>query len=58
MSNLEQQRRFFRTHVQSWIAQLCEAVQTQPAARLWSAVAALTWAFVQIETQAFDLLEA
>ncbi len=58
VSNLEQQRRFFRTHVQSWIEPLCEAVQTQPAARLWSAIAALTWAFVQIETQAFDLLEA
>ncbi|WP_137919237.1 molecular chaperone TorD family protein [Hydrogenophaga sp. 2FB] len=57
VSNLEQQRRFFRTHVQPWIEALCQAVQAQPAARLWSAVAAMTWAFVQVETQAFDLLE-
>lgn len=58
VSNLEQQRRFFRAHVQSWLELLCDAVQTQPAARLWSAIAAFTLAFVQVETQAFDLLEA
>lgn len=57
VSNLEQQRRFFRAHVQPWIEALCQAVQAQPAAQLWSAVAAMTWAFVQVETQAFDLLE-
>ncbi len=58
VSNLEQQRRFFRAHVQPWIEPLCQAVEAQPAARLWRDVAAMTLAFVQIETQAFDLLEA
>jgi TorA maturation chaperone TorD len=58
VSNLEQQRRFFRAHVQPWIEALCKAVDEQPAADLWRAVAAMTLAFVQIETQAFDLLEA
>lgn len=57
VSNLEQQRKFFRTHVQSWIDLLCQAVQEQPRARLWSAIAAMTLAFIQVETQAFDLLE-
>ncbi len=58
VSNLEQQRRFFRAHVQSWIEPLCKAVEAQPAADLWRAIAVMTQAFVQVETQAFDLLEA
>ncbi|MGB3068326.1 MAG: molecular chaperone TorD family protein [Ottowia sp.] len=58
ISNLEQQRRFFRVHVQQWIGPLCQAVEDQPAADLWKAIAAMTLAFVQVETQAFDLLEA
>jgi len=56
--NLEQQRRFFRAHLQSWVERLCDAVATHPRADTWRAVAALTSAFVQVETQAFDLLES
>lgn len=56
--NLEQQRRFFRAHVQTWVERLCEAVQGQPRARTFAAVAAFTRAFVEVETQGFDLLEA
>ena len=54
---LEQQRRFFRTHLQPWVERLCDAVETQPAAAVWRAVAALTRAFVQVESQAFDMVE-
>ena len=56
--NLEQQRRFFRAHVQPWVDALCDAVETQPRAAIWGRVAALTRCFVQVETQAFDMLEA
>jgi TorA maturation chaperone TorD len=55
--NLEQQRRFFRAHVQSWVERLADAVQAQPRAALWREVAAFTRAFVQVETQGFDLLD-
>jgi TorA maturation chaperone TorD len=55
--NLEQQRRFFRAHVQPWLERLCDAVQAQPGAALYAAVAGFTRAFVQVETQAFDMLE-
>jgi TorA maturation chaperone TorD len=58
VSNLEQQRRFFRAHLQPWVGSLCDAVQAHPAAETWRAVAAFTQAFVQVEAQAFDLLEA
>jgi TorA maturation chaperone TorD len=56
--NLEQQRRFFRSHLQTWVEQLCDTVAAHPRADTWRAVAALTRAFVQVETQAFDMLEA
>jgi len=55
--NLEQQRRFFRAHVQPWAVQLCDAVQAHPRASLWRAVAEMTRQFVAVETQGFDLLE-
>lgn len=56
--NLAQQQRFFRAHVQSWVPRLCDAVQAHPRARAYAALAALTGAFVEVETQGFDLLEA
>ncbi|MBC7941556.1 MAG: molecular chaperone TorD family protein [Chitinophagaceae bacterium] len=55
--NLEQQRRFFRAHVQTWVGDLCQVVMAHPRADLWRAVAAFTQAFVQVEVQAFDMLE-
>jgi TorA maturation chaperone TorD len=55
---LDQQRRFFRAHVQTWVDRLCDTVQAQPRARTWAAVAAFTRAFVEVEAQGFDLLEA
>jgi TorA maturation chaperone TorD len=56
--NLEQQRRFFRAHLQPWIDKLCDAVAAQPGARLYRSLAGMTRAFVQVETQGFDLLES
>ncbi|UCH18326.1 MAG: molecular chaperone TorD family protein [Burkholderiales bacterium] len=55
--NLEQQRRFFRAHLQPWVEQFCNAVVQHPRARLYAALATLTRVFVQVETQAFDLIE-
>jgi TorA maturation chaperone TorD len=55
--NLEQQRRFFRGHLQTWVAALCDAVEAQPRADLWRHVAQITRVFMDIETQGFDLLE-
>jgi TorA maturation chaperone TorD len=58
VSNLETQRRFFRAQMQPWLETLCDTVQAHPRAATWRAVAACTRAFVQVEAQAFDLLEA
>lgn len=56
--NLEQQRRFFRAHLQPWVDKLCDAVQAHPRSLVCREVAAFTNAFIQVETQGFDLLEA
>ena len=56
--NLEQQRRFFRQHLQSWVEMLCDTVAAHSRADTWRAVAALTRAFVQVEAQAFDMIES
>jgi TorA maturation chaperone TorD len=55
--NLEQQRRFFRNHVQPWAGALCEAVAAHPRAGLTRSLAVLTQAFVEVEAQAFDMIE-
>jgi TorA maturation chaperone TorD len=55
--NLEQQRRFFRAQVQTWVERLCDAVEAHPRAQVWRAVAVFTRAFVQVEAQGFDMLE-
>ncbi|MBQ0957813.1 molecular chaperone TorD family protein [Ideonella sp. 4Y11] len=55
--NLEQQRRFFRSHLQPWVAQLCDTVQAHPSAGWLAALAGMTRAFIEVETQAFDMVE-
>ena len=55
--NLENQRRIFRDHLQPWLGPMCDAVEQHPRARLYAALAGFTRAFVQVETQAFDMVE-
>lgn len=55
--NLTAQRNFFATHLQPWILQLCDALQGQPAAHFYAAVAQFTRAFVAVEAQGFDMLD-
>ena len=57
VSNLEQQRRFFRAHVQPWVDQMLDAVAAQARALLYRDVATLTRALLLVETQGFDMLE-
>lgn len=55
--NLESQRRIFRAHLQPWVADMCNVVERHPRARLYAALAAFTRAFIEVETQAFDMIE-
>lgn len=51
------QMRFFREHLQPWVPALCDAVAAHPGAQVYRALASFTAAFIQVETQAFDLAE-
>ena len=55
--NLEQQRRFFRAHLQPWVEQRCATRWSSTRGGSVRALAGFTRAFVQVETQGFDLLE-
>jgi TorA maturation chaperone TorD len=55
--NLERQRRVFRAHVQTWVGTLCDELESNPRARLYACVARMTRAFVDVEAQAFDMLD-
>jgi TorA maturation chaperone TorD len=55
--NLEQQRRFFRIHLQTWVEALCAEIEAHPRADFYRAVAGFTAAFAQVEAQGFDLID-
>ena len=54
--NLERQRRFFRSHVQTWVEAMCDAVNAHPRAQAYARVADFTRAFLGVEQQGFDML--
>lgn len=56
VANLTRQRAFFSAHVQTWVPQLCDALEAQPRARFYAALAAFTRAFIGVEAQGFDML--
>lgn len=56
-SSLAQQKAFFMAHVQPWVLTLCDALAAHPRANFFAAVSGFTRAFMQIESQGFDLVE-
>ena len=58
ISNLMQQQKFFSAHLQPWILLMCDDLQAHPKARFYSALGALTSAFMGVETQGFDMMDA
>jgi TorA maturation chaperone TorD len=56
VSNLTQQAKFFGNHVQTWLPAFCDVVQANPRARFFGALAELARAFVNVESQGFDML--
>lgn len=54
--NLARQQAFFARHLQPWVSALCDAIEAQPGARFYAALAGFTRAFAQVEAQAFDML--
>ena len=56
VANLTAQRQFFGDHMQPWVLRICDALDANPKARFYAAVAGFTRAFLSVETQGFDML--
>lgn len=56
VANLSKQRDFFAAHLQPWVYPMCDAIEGNPSARFYAALAGFTRAFVSVEMQGFDML--
>jgi TorA maturation chaperone TorD len=56
ISNLTHQKEFFADHMQPWVTQMCDAVQTHHRAAFYNKLAAFVRAFLSVEMQGFDML--
>ena len=56
-SNLAVQQRFFDAHLRGWVEALCSAIEAQPGADFYRAVAVFSRDFFAVEAQGFDLLD-
>ena len=56
VANLTAQRQFFGDHIQPWVLRICDALDANPKARFYAAVAGFTRSFLSVETQGFDML--
>lgn len=54
-ANVAMQKKFFATHLQTWVLTMCDAINAHPAARFYASVAALSRVFFEVEMQAFDM---
>lgn len=55
-TTLVQQKDFFTAEVQTWVSQLCDAIQAHPRARFYAALAVLTRSFAEVEALGFEML--
>jgi TorA maturation chaperone TorD len=56
VANLTKQREFFAAHLQPWVNPMCDAIEGNPSARFYAALAGFTRAFLSVEMQGFDML--
>ena len=54
-AGIAEQKRFFATHMQPWVVQMCEATAAHPESRFYRVVTRLARTFFEVEMQAFDM---
>ena len=54
-AGIAEQKRFFATHMQPWVVQMCEATAAHPESRFYRVVTGLARTFFEVEMQAFDM---
>lgn len=55
LAQVDTQKIFFDTHMQSWVGDMCAAVETHRHANLYRIVGRLAARFFEVEMQAFDM---
>jgi TorA maturation chaperone TorD len=55
--HLTAQRDFFAAHLQLWTGAMCDALQAQPHAHFYAALAHFSRAFFAVEAQGFDMVD-
>lgn len=55
--HLESQRRFFTEQLAPWVGKLCDVLAAHPQAAFHAALARFTAAFMDVESQGFDMLD-
>ncbi len=57
VANLTHQKAFFGDHLMPWATSLCDAIMAHPRARFNARLAAFAAAFINVESQGFDMLD-
>ncbi len=57
VSNLTHQKAFFGDHLMPWAPSMCDAIIAHPRARFNARLAAFAAAFINVESQGFDMLD-
>lgn len=56
VANLTEQRAFFTTHLLPWVKEMCDTLANHPRAHFYAQLAHFTRAFIDVESQAFDMM--
>ena len=57
VSNLTHQKAFFGDHLMPWATSMCDSIMAHPRARFNARLAAFAAAFINVESQGFDMLD-
>ncbi|QNT78933.1 TorD/DmsD family molecular chaperone [Entomobacter blattae] len=57
-ASLDQQKIFFEAHIQPWVNQFLDDLETAPSAQFYKNIAELTKIFIVLEIKSFDLVTA
>jgi TorA maturation chaperone TorD len=52
---LDEQRKFFHAHIESWYRSLADAIQASQTANFYRPVGKFMRAFLELETESFDI---
>ncbi|MDQ9171178.1 molecular chaperone TorD family protein [Oxalobacteraceae bacterium R-40] len=55
LASVTAQKSFFAAHLQPWVPEMCQALESHPEARFYAVLAKFARVFFEVESQAFDM---